>query len=439
MANNRRIKAKLRRELCSLTIPSKESVLPNQAFSQAISMKSVLKPVLVKAFSVIAVASLVTIIAFREVQLLSVNPSNGFKNPILSRSDSMSEHDLEKVLVTANVFDNFIISSGEGLLSSRKIYISDMLQEKMEQYKGQDVLFRVVVGFPITKEDYDNYKNEVSSNSAREESIRALEKELNQKWDEYYALLEKYKNPDSSDSVTLAMVTEKEAEVKALSKRLSELKEQDKNEYYTKTLEERMEFAKSAGAKNIESIAASSDEVSHFRATYFMELSEDIIMRMAEHGGYTFRLASPKRIAGYDNRISDSLTVLLEQLGMGGTIHVAVVCDIDKFNEFTVSHGIPCNPQYNSNLNHAWEGEALNNENVENYINSIVERSNMKEKRIRNENATDANVISKDVIVAGFEAQLTKEEIVNLVSDNEIKVIYPMKSLVNNNAFGADE
>lgn len=412
---------RFKKDMLSLKLPEKEKVLPVQALIQKerVVSKHKMAFVGVCAAAVMVILSMFAIMS-TNFNLISFNE----KAPTVDSSVQSNSPVTHKTVITAGNPDIKQMDNN-GIPKSSEIYISDMLKTKFEQYKGQDVLFRVVVELIFTQEEGNAFDlstySEVSSDD--KELFNKLEEELQG----YQKLFMELEAKESQDQ------TKYSKEIYELGKKIGDIQNeiwtirQKYLKIYTEQLNiQKIEFAKNLGAEKIEQIVNSSEHYYYEGAAYYMQLTEEMIYAMAKQGGYRFSLALPERTQGYSRKISDSLVSLLEQANDDDIIHVAVVSVIDKTNEFMVSRYIPCNQNYNSDLNKDWQGLVdLNNENIKKYIDAIVARNKLTDKRVINEAHPDVNVISKDVLIAGFEANLTKAQLIALTADQDVKVIYP--------------
>ena len=254
-------------------------------------------------------------------------------------------------LITAEGID-IMVPFVDVAFTKDKLFVSQVLKDKMERYKGENVRFRVLVDLPFD---------------------------------------------------------EKEAE-------------------------DCYQFAVKTGAVNVEPLEHSSDIQPFLKKAYFMELSADMLNRMIEHRGYVLRLAPPKRSKGYSVRIADYLTNVLDDTPDDEVLHIAAVCAVDKGNRFLSGREIPCNWDYNADLALPWTGGELNEGTVAGYIDAIVKRHHLTDKRIVDPKEKDAEIdydgLGEKIvgIKAGFEAKLTKKEILALAEDTDIKTIYLKKA-----------
>ncbi|HAN20375.1 MAG: hypothetical protein A2Y15_08025 [Clostridiales bacterium GWF2_36_10] len=474
MFDNKKTKNRFENDLMAIKIPEMDKVLPAQSL---VPKRKAIKKHSTAFASVqkVALFGVVLILVFTSMNLplkdvnsptTDINTSSSDIDSIDKNNSSTDINEVKKVVITAGYSDNYSNIS-ESIPSSKKIYISDMLKSKMEEYKGQDVLFRVIVDIPTTSEEKQNFIDvilyESDEYATEADAIKVLREEL-EGYKEYLEL---------SDEYYKYIIAVKEGEIELSSKFEKIRKEYDNLDFYRvrareiylkiydiensctkKYIEElkieKIELIKSFGVTEIENNEMTSESSSYFGYynAYIMELSEEMILTLAEHGGFAFKLAPPERVSGYERKISDSLTVLLEQAKDGDEFHVAVVSVIDERNNF-MKNGryYQCNYKYNSDLYKEWQNELndeLNNENVRKYIDNILVRNNISDKRIYNERHADFSItmITLDSIYidsAGFEAKLTKDQIIALIADQDVKVIYSMDLIGNDNYAYFDE
>jgi hypothetical protein len=159
-----------------------------------------------------------------------------------------------------------------------------------------------------------------------------------------------------------------------------------------------------------------------------------MLNQMIEHRGYMLRLAHPERVEGYDIRISDLLTIDLEDLPAGGTLDVTVVLRADAGNEYVYyGAGLYRNWWYNIDLNAPLVRHGgVAKQDVIDYVDAVVRRHNLEEKRVIRPDADPQKIFMDESSgyytgCAGFEAYLTKAEILALTKDPDVKVIYSVR------------
>lgn len=344
--------------------------------------------------------------------------------------------EMRPTVITANKPDTFGAGTydTEGLLSIDKIYISPMLEELMKQNPGADVLFRVAVEVVITSQDYDEYDEQARTNA---DELLAFEEKAAAAWDEYYDAWDEYcdfrrKVPEIYENEKeltdlekrIRGVDETLSYARALQEKLDDLRDADCNAYLLSVGDKRLDYAKSIGAKIVMPLSESSDIDCSSGFTvdaYIMELSADMINDMAAQGGYMFRMAPPERKEGYDPKISDYLTTLLDQAEDDAVFPVAVVCTADRYNEFARERGIAVNREYNASLFQPLQ--IPENKDFEDYKKDIADY----EKDIAERNNLSSERCSFGrYFGAGFEVQATKAEILSLIEDPDVKLICSM-------------
>ena len=253
-----------------------------------------------------------------------------------------------------------------------------------------------------------------------------------------------------------------------------------------KVIEERIEYVKKLSSCEVVTISEISDSGIQMawekERAVVAELTAEDIDVLVKKGGYYIRLAPPERLEGYNKRISDTLTVLLDRAENDELLNVAVVTVIDKYNDYLYTRDFVVNGNYNSELYKPWltphefvnsthytpgDGITVNGQYVEGehvrqqilysraideYIDELVERLGMTDKRVyvpedeyhlsfsdftvydmynhRHDLSNEDQALS-----AGFEIKATKAEIIALSEDDDIKVIYPIDHIVKETAF----
>ena len=204
------------------------------------------------------------------------------------------------------------------------------------------------------------------------------------------------------------------------------------------SLEEELNYICEIGAKNISKNENSSDvPVQTSSKTYFMEATEDMIVEISKRESWKIYLAPPARQGEYSYKISDSLTATLSQLDNNDMLEVAAVLIYDSSNYYALKQNIPINFVYNNELFQEFsrgagltytECDAL----LEQTVVDILKRNNILEKRVVSDDLPQIgfgevlypHAAMLEDIPVGFNAVLTKAEILKLAEDEEIKVIY---------------
>ena len=303
---------------------------------------------------------------------------------------------------------------------------SEQLKEAMVEHDGEDVWYRVAVGYP----NYMRYQNEYTPtspeaetaiNEANKERIRMLN-------------LANTSNPGATKQEREEI---KKASSEA-SKKYYDLKEADFQLYLSNIRESEFEFAKEIGASNIIPTASNSDTYGA-ENSYYMLLTAEMIEKMAERKTCSLALMPAPRTGEYSNKISDNLTYYLSQMTDTDTIQIVAVTVADNYNKYAYDSGIQVNINYNKDLYKPFsQGIGLSYDKFNNLLDEkiveIMMRNNIAEKRVVNEKTQKASLLGDyyektpesqlESVSSGFNAVLTKAEILKLAEDEEIKVIY---------------
>ena len=450
------IKKQLVNGINNINIPQKEQLLPAAAFEKSTPIKPRIyyKKIATAAAAVVVIVSVI----------LGVNNINF--NGVTPTPQPVDTRPVIYATGTDNVPNGWINNS----LYEGANGISELLKQKMEEYKGQDVLFSVYVRFPCLRE-YDNF---VSS----DEVTKRLEELY--KNAEYYEkqIVELQKiypyGPTIDPSIpTLKEMTKEEKqrlyphlddltkeEIDDIKKQIDELdaktdpfyeeirkihREEDvlaREQLFANWQKESETVKNMSGDATIRIFTEHSEIAKNaLTSTYIMEITADAINKIAERGTTDMYLALPERKGDYSKKISDTLTYYLEQMDEEDTIEIAAVCAIDSNNGYAKDQNLTRNHGYNYDFYKKWSGKTPHeagsydkfNNLVENYINEIVERNGLSQKRIISDKLPEmgyGKVIYEHAIMfptginAGFNATLTKGEILSLINDEEIKVLY---------------
>ena len=355
----------LKARIEQIELPPKEKVLPQGTTENKKETRLFALPIYIKKFATVAVAAvLAVVIGLLGIWLLNSKKDNRI---LICADDNYNE----------SYFGDGWISSETPWDESTVKYISNDLTEKLQEYAGQDVLFRVRVG--------------------------AL------------------KHGDG----------------------LSDL----------------LDFFNKIGSKNITKASDESDIVSgDLENDIIMEVTAEMIRKIADKKQCRLSLAPAKRVDGYDKKITDTLTDRLEKMSETDTIEVAVVLTIDVRNYYAYKQGIYANPDYNSEYvkelsvydflesyeakGHVWYHYKSYDTFVTSLVKSVIKKNNLGSKIIISSElpvsgcetafGTHSGKVSarKDfensrvATIAGFNAALTKAEILALTKDADVKAIY---------------
>ncbi len=264
------------------------------------------------------------------------------------------------------------ISMDEDAVIPSGTEISEDLQEKLEEYSGQEVWFRVIASF---------------TNMA------------------YYSSLY-----DDSGEDDLKIFVEN----------------------FTKS---ELEYASSIGAMNIVETENTQSDFPGNR--HYMEVTADMLNQIFARKTMSFDIAPPTRVGGYSVKISDTLTDSLSKMKDSDVIEVAAVNVYDNYNYYACNQNIGVNFLYNNSLFTVFskgydmtysECDTL----LEQTVVDILKRNNILEKRVVSDDLPEIgfgevlypHAESLEDIPVGFNAVLTKAEVLKLAEDPEIKVIY---------------
>ena len=315
-------------------------------------------------------------------------------------------------VMSENMYDNSDALYNDSDISVREVLIGNMLKEQLELNKGKDVLFRVVVELVLCGEDSDGYDWDGS-----QEGCEELE------------------------------------------------------EIWMRKIQEREDYLYEVASKEVVPITEASEIILHIAHTdkaFVVELTAEEIDLLVKKGGFYLRLAPPKRVEGYDVRIADSFTSVLDNAQEEEMFDVIVILTIDKYNHYSGERypSVSFKRTYNQELFEPWpispyefvNSEAyvpgngmvidgihyeeydrqnyLYNKMIEDYVDEVVERHGLAERRTVQEGRVKCiqsiyhmrnepnNTSYAECISAGFDVKATKAEILALATDPDIKVIY---------------
>ena len=182
-------------------------------------------------------------------------------------------------VMSENMYDNSDALYNDSDISVREVLIGNMLKEQLELNKGKDVLFRVVVELVLCGEDSDGYDWDGS-----QEGCEELE------------------------------------------------------EIWMRKIQEREDYLYEVASKEVVPITEASEIILHIAHTdkaFVVELTAEEIDLLVKKGGFYLRLAPPKRVEGYDVRIADSFTSVLDNAQEEEMFDVIVILTIDKYNHYS--------------------------------------------------------------------------------------------------------
>lgn len=378
---------------------------------------------------------------------LSSAPGDGPVSPVSEVEESMQSVEQSRpmgttpMVITTDKPDTFGPTEGDTIPKKSEIYISPALHKLMQQGYQTEVVFRVIVEILTTYEDYEEAREYLKTI----EELNALHETLMESCDAYAEAKEAFdQNKDESKRTELlAELQEKESYMRACGDQWGALYAEKERAYLDSVLDARLEYIYTVGATNVRPFEGSSDFVD---GGWLMELSEDMIDDMAARGGYSFRMAPPERIEGYDVRIADHLTALLEEAAGDEMFHIAVITTADRYSAFASYRYLSVNWEYNADLFRSWQPRPYGSDGLSweecldmlvHYVDDIVERNGLTDRRIFNDKSPDVQIGEFDTLIyAGFEANATKAEILSLAEDPDIKLICSASFSDGLSAFG---
>lgn len=199
-----------------------------------------------------------------------------------------------------------------------------------------------------------------------------------------------------------------------------------------------LSFLKAVGAHNIKNDFSNISEgviSKHFEASLTKEMID-----MLSNKCFELTLAMQPRNPEYSVVIGDVLSVKLDRMLEGDSVEIIAVCPMDRSNTYAEAQLCAVNMDYNMSKFKPFK-ELANltgaeyNEKIDKYLSDIFRRNNIANKIVASDNLPDVKAnkrylyrqyTTKDFEsnCAGFNAVLTKAEILRLAEDEDIKVIY---------------
>ena len=220
---------------------------------------------------------------------------------------------------------------------------------------------------------------------------------------------------------------------------MGEYSEDKATEYFSFTKSETLRFLEEIGAHNIKTefnftVATNSHS---FEASMTAEMIKLFLGKC-----FFLTLGQYPRNPIYPVTISDTVSAKLDIMSENDTAEIIAVCVIDKNSSYARQQNIIMNYEYNSDRFKPFTEflgitRAQYNKKIEQYLSGIFLRNNITEKIVNSKDLPkvkldckewelDKNFSfdSEEDIPLGFNAVLTKAEILKLAEDPEIKVIY---------------
>ncbi len=423
----------LKARIEGIELPSKEKILPHAACEKQIKTRRFAMPIYIKKFATAVVAVVLSVfIGLQGVWILT----NNTVTPL--------EPENKKPVVYAHKIDSFSYFQDGSVYDDA--FVSEILKERLKQYEGQDVLFRVIVGFPYLKKYEEGFvtsaglAKQIQENLAWAEELSAKIEKINdrlhppEKGLTQQEIEELRREREDLEEERKARWDEYDA--------LTDKEDEERKAYRAANLAKEKDFLKQIGATAIKSFDAHSEFPDYALISgYIMELTAEQINQMIERGTFNIRMAPPERTGQYDKKITDTLSFYLEQMLENETMEIAAVCAVDKNNYYAYKQGLTSNFSYNAEFYKEWAKEISNdkkwwipfNASVEEYVSDIIKRNDIEDDRIISGDLPKngvGEVIYPHAVsyledtVAGFNARLTKEQILKLVKDGDVKAIY---------------
>ena len=236
-------KRALKRSVMNLPLPKKERILPENTggeYKRQLKIRRYTAPIAATAVLVLGVmaAIIVPLLQNSNAVIDDIDTSN---YPVIT-ADGFDTYK-EKGDQNVNNSSGSSVATGdttnESDDASFSAYISPMLQAKMQEYEGQQVVFRVVVW----------YRN-LAPHSVSTAEIEKLEKEIEELEAEREAL---FGNPNSNLTNKEFKTKSKAITIQIEEKRgkIQNLEIAERERLIAQELENRVEYAKSIGAKNV--------------------------------------------------------------------------------------------------------------------------------------------------------------------------------------------
>lgn len=292
---------------------------------------------------------------------------------------------------------------------------TENLKAKMNEYAGQDVLFGVYVEFPKDEKFCERYLLNFVYDSSVDESIYEIDNQITAlknekdtlKQNEAQYSVDEFREKNNKITEQIKKLSAKRNTIYSNNSISAQQKAHISAEYDLEVAY----VTELVGNENMIPLKNHSDIYDFtFTNAYFLKLSADVINELLERGKCNIYLALPNRTGDYDKKISDTLTYYLEKADDYETLNVAVVTTADKLNSFAIEQGFSTKNSYNRSL------YKMQSKLDTSFIENIIERNGINGKcRFSN---------NKSIAKLGFNATLTKVEILSLVNDPDVKVIY---------------
>ncbi len=211
---------------------------------------------------------------------------------LLSDNINMQSEDGENkqpYVVYGDSLDDYGVKS-EGLLSRNEKYISPVLLDKMRTYGNTNVVYKVIVEIIMTAQDYNEF-------TVTDQELLSLEKQAQEAFKAYEKALAGLSgvSDESKRAELIEEINLKEQIARGLNGKYQDRLRKLEDEYFGNIINTRLGYATELSKTTPVLITADSG-VGLYQAYkgygYFMDLTAEDINKLAEKGGYSFRLAS---------------------------------------------------------------------------------------------------------------------------------------------------
>lgn len=308
-------------------------------------------------------------------------------------------------------------SIGGSSIDNEYYIISPALQEALDAPANEGKLFCIYAKAPLRTDE--NFVFEGESMASMDQKIVQTHQKIAQIQDELYS-------PYSS-SIPTEVVDQFSKEADPLMKLIDEYGEK-KEKICKAGLAVQFEKLKEELAPEIQ-ISAVGDTSDMYQDdfTYYATLTREQIDQIVTLGHSMIRLGIPPRPSGYADKIADSLAAKMEYEPQE-TYFVRV-------NSVICSNQIYGNCNFNVDLIRELKDEEITQEFGDNFLAAIRERHKIEDKYVPTygifydkEELADWYVRDGKVFGGFFEAKLTREEILELAEDLDVRSIYPAAS-----------
>lgn len=236
-------KRALKKSVMNLPLPEKQRILPENAdgCSRQFKIRRYTAPIAATAAVLVLSIMAAIIIPLLQNSNAVIDDIDTSNYPVIT-ADGFDTYK-EKGDQNVNNSSGSSVATGDTMNESGDAsfspYISSMLQTKMQEYEGQQVVFRVVVW----------YRN-LAPHSVTNAEIEKLEKEIEELEAEREAL---FGNPNSNLTNKEFKTKSKAITIQIEEKRgkIQNLEIAERERLIAQELENRVEYAKSIGAKNV--------------------------------------------------------------------------------------------------------------------------------------------------------------------------------------------